>query len=131
MNLALKIGAIIAVFVGVFGITWVVYFPHSPLGKQNTNLKLATLHEPAVRSALRNLKGAERLQVGIYTGLDGSLAVTGKVQDNEMAQRVMAKVLATKPPVTIWFNLVVGETNVIQQIVQPHATPNADQQPWR
>ena len=55
-----KIGAALVVLIGTFAITWFVYFPHSPWGKQEANLKLAHLHEPVLVEKLRHTEGAEQ-----------------------------------------------------------------------
>ncbi|MGN6552652.1 MAG: hypothetical protein ACTHLW_02820 [Verrucomicrobiota bacterium] len=117
MNTPVKIGVAIFVLVGVFALTWFVYYPHSPLGKQETNLKLAEKHQPKVETSLRQLTGADRIRVGVYTGLGGSLSVSGDVADDQTAERVISAVLASGPPVTVQFLLTVGETNIIRKVV--------------
>ena len=49
----LKIIVAIVGFVAVFALTLIIYLPHSPLGKQEANLRLASLHVPIIESRLR------------------------------------------------------------------------------
>lgn len=122
-----KIGVIIALFILVFTLTWVVYFPYSPLGVQSANLKLAEGHEAILKARLQNLKDVEKLMVAPYTGLGGSLAVQANVPDKPTAEKIMTEVLATRPPVTVKFLFIVGETTLIQRVVQPNSAANGSQ----
>src|SRR5258706_16156691 len=96
-----KLAAVVVVFLCVFSITWFVYFPHSPLGRQEANLKLAENHLLIARDRLRQVKGAEKVKVGVYNGLDGSLSVFGDVESERTVEAVMSEILATAPPVTV------------------------------
>jgi len=127
MRGVLKVLAALLVFACIFALTWWVYFPHSPLGKQLANLKLAHAHAPIAEGKLRSLRGPEEVKVGAYTGLGGSLAVSGEVPDEQTAERVMAEVLATRPPVTVRFELSLGETNSMWKVVQPDGTATGSQ----
>jgi hypothetical protein len=122
-----KIVAALVVLVGTFTITWFVYFPHSPWGKQEANLKLAHVHEPIVVEKLRHTEGAEQVNVGVYTGLGGALGIGGKVKDSETAERVVADVMATMPPVPVDFNISISDTDMLQRVVQPNASVNGSQ----
>src|SRR6187431_369507 len=119
MSTLVKIGVAIVVLVGVFALTWFVYYPHSPLGKQMANLRLAEVHQPKVETSLRKLTGADRVRVGVHTGMGGSLSVSGDVADEQTAEVVISAVLASSPPVTIQFLLTAGETNIIRKVVEP------------
>ncbi len=122
-----KVLAALVVLTGSFAIAWFVYFPHSPWGKQEANLKLAHLHEPVVVEKLRHTEGAEQINVGVYTGLGGALGVGGKVKDSETAERVVAAAMATMPPVAIDFNISISDTDMLQRVVQPNASANGSQ----
>ncbi len=122
-----KIVAALVVLVGTFTIAWLVYFPHSPWGKQEANLKLAHLHKPIVVEKLRHTEGAEQVNVGVYTGLGGALAIGGKVKDSETAERVVADVMAPTPRVPIDFNISISDTDMLQRVVQPNASANGSQ----
>jgi hypothetical protein len=119
MSTPVKIRIAIVVFVGVFALTWFVYYPHSPLGKQMANLRLAEKHQPQAEMSLRQTTGADKVRVGVYTGLGGSLSVSGDVSDEQTAEAVVRAVLASGPPVTVQFLLTVGETNIFREIVEP------------
>ena len=43
------------------------------------------------------MKGAEKVKVEVYTGLDGSLSVFGDVENEQTAKAVMSEILATTP----------------------------------
>jgi hypothetical protein len=119
MKRTYKIAVALLVFIGTFTLTWFVYFPHSPWGKQKANLKLAHRHESVVAEKLRHTEGAEHVNVGAYTGLGGALAVGGKVKDSETAERVVKDVMATSPPVPVDFNISISDTDLLQRIIQP------------
>ena len=125
MSTPIKIGVAILVLVGVFALTWFFYYPHSPLGQQMAHLKLAEKHQPKVETSLRQLTGADRVRVGVHTGMEGSLSVSGDVADEQTAEGVISAVLATSPPVTVQFLLTVGETNIVQKVVEPGAAANS------
>jgi hypothetical protein len=122
MNRLRKIAAVITVFACVFALTWFVYFPRSPLGRQLANLKLAEKHRPVVEERLRTIPGANAVKCGAYTGFGGSLSIWGDVADDQTADAVMSGVLATIPPVTIDFSITVGGTNLVRKTVQLGAT---------
>ena len=125
MNRVVKTGVAVTVFVSVFALTWFFYFPHSPWGKQKANLKRAEELRPMVEQRVRQLAGTDRVKVGVYTGLNGSLSVSGHVANEQIAEVVIREVLATKPPITVQFDLIIGGTDVIQKIVQPDITSNS------
>lgn len=125
MSTRVKIGVAIVVFIGVFALTWAFYYPRSPLGKQMANLRLAAKHLPKVVTSLRRLNGADRVIVGVNTGLEGSLGVHGNVADEQTAEAVISAVLASSPPVTVQFHLTVGETNIITKVVELGAVANS------
>lgn len=118
MNTFRKIGAVIAVFAAVFGLTWFFYYPHSPLGKQKAILKLAKMHKPVVEESLRRMTGAENVMAEVHTA--GCLSIFGNVVNDQTAEVVINATLASRPPVTVMFSLIVGETNVVHKIVEPH-----------
>jgi hypothetical protein len=124
MNAFVKSGVACVVLVGVFALTWIVYYPHSPLGMQAANLKLAEAHQPKVEISLRQVTGADRVRVGVHTGLRGSLSISGDVTDEQTAKAVIGTVLASSPPVTVQFLLTVGGTNILQEIVEQGASAN-------
>ena len=119
----LKIIVTVMVFVGVFALTMVIYFPHSVMGKQEANLRLASRHLPILEERLRHMDGAARVKVGRYTGLGGSISVDGDVPDQPAAEAVVREIMATHPPVPVTFNLTFAETNILRRIVQPAGTP--------
>lgn len=124
MNAFVKGGVVGVVLVGVFVFTWFVYYPYSPLAKQEANLKLAEAHLPKVETSLRQVAGADRVRVGVHTGLGGSLSISGEVTDELTAEAVIEAVLASSPPVTAQFLLTVGETNILRKIVAQGASAN-------
>jgi hypothetical protein len=125
MSRIVKIGVAVAVFVGVFALAWFVYYPQSPLGKQNANLKLAEKLRPMVEQRVQQLEGADHIRVGIDTGWNGSLSVSGHVANEHIAEVVIREVLATKPPIAVRFEFIVRETESINRTFQPEdrATP--------
>jgi hypothetical protein len=127
MKSTYKFFAALVVLIASFIITWLVYFPHSPWGKQEANLKLAHLHEPVVVEKLRQTEGAQQVNVGVYTGLGGALGVGGKVRDAETAEKVVAVVMATKPPVPVDFNISISDTDTLQRVLQPSASASHSQ----
>jgi hypothetical protein len=127
MRAIVKIVAAIAVFAVVFAVTWFVYFPHSPWGKQEANLKLASQHRPLVEQRLRRMPGTELVKVGRFTGLGGSMSVYGEVADQQTAEAVIREVMATVPPVTVDFHLTVGRTDKIERVVEPDGAANGSQ----
>jgi hypothetical protein len=122
-----KFVAALIILLASFTVTWLVYFPHSPWGKQEANLKLAHLHEPVVIEKLRQTDGAQEVSVGVYTGLGGALGVVGKVKDVETAERVVAAVAGTMPPVPVDFNISISDTDMLQRVVQPNASASRSQ----
>jgi len=124
MNTLVKIGVAILVLVGAFTATWFVYYPHSPLGKQEANLRLAEEHKPKAEASLRRMAGADKVRVVAYPGCGGSLNVSGEVADEQTAEGVMNAVLASSPPVAVEFLLAFGETNLIRKVIEPGAVPN-------
>ena len=127
MRAIIKTGAVITVFVAVFAVTWLFYFPHSPWGKQKANLKLADQHRPIVEQRLRQIPGADLVRVAHYTGLGGSLSVSGHVTNEQTAEVLITEVMGTAPPVTVDFNLIVGGTDSVQRIVEPNGAANGSQ----
>lgn len=125
MSRIVKIGVAVAVFAGVFALTWFVYYPQSTLGKQNANLKLAEKLRPMVEQRVRQLEGADRVRVGIHTGWNGSLSVSGHVANEQIAEVMIREVLATKPPIAVRFEFIVRETDLINKIVQPDITSSS------
>lgn len=81
-------------------------------------MRIAEKHRPKVEESLRLIPGAEKVRVGVYTGLEGSLQVSGDVADERTAEAVMSGVLKKSPPVTLQFLLIVGETNIIRKVVK-------------
>lgn len=124
MNAFVKGGVVGVVLVGVFAFTWFVYYPYSPLAKQEANLKLAEAHLPKVETSLRQVAGADRVRIGVHTGLGGALSISGEVADEQTAEAVIEAVLASSPPVTAQFLLTVGETNILRRIVAQGASAN-------
>ena len=120
----LKIVVAVLVFTGVFGITLLIYFPHSSWGKQEANLRLASGHLPILEERLRRLPGADQVKASRYTGVGGSISVDGNVPDERTAEAVVREVLATAPPVPVTFHLIFDQTNILQKIVQ--ATPSSN-----
>lgn len=119
MNRVVKTGVAVAVFVSVFALTWFFYFPHSPWEKQKANLKRAEELRPKVEQRVRQLAGTDRVKVGVYTGLNGSLSVSGHVANEQIAEVVIREVLATKPPIAVRFEFIVRETESINRTFQP------------
>jgi hypothetical protein len=119
MNTLVKIGVALFVLVGVFALTWFVYYPYSPLGKQNANLRLAEKYQPQVEANLRKTKGTDRVKVSINTGLGGSLQISGDAADLQTIKAVIDAVLECSPPVTVQFLLTVGESNFFSKVVAP------------
>src|SRR5712671_2380260 len=127
MSAFVKVGAATVVLVGVFALTWFLYFPHSPLGRQEANLKLAEEYGPKVMKRLRQMTGTDKVRVGAYTGLGGSLSVSGDVADEQTAEAVITAVVASSPPVSVRFLLTIGGTNIVQKIVEPDGAANGSQ----
>jgi hypothetical protein len=123
MKRTTKVAVAFITLVGAFSITWFSYFPHSPLGKQLANMKLAEEHCPPIMERLSRIQGAEKVQAVPYTGLGGSMVVHGHVGDEQTAEAVMAEVLANPPPLTVSFELIVGETNMIRKVARPDNSP--------
>jgi hypothetical protein len=72
------------------------------------------------------MTGTDKVRAGVYTGLGGSLSVSGDVADEQTAKAVITAVQASSPPVTVRFLLRVGETNIVQKIVDPDGAANPD-----
>jgi hypothetical protein len=121
----LKLLVILGTFVGVFALTWVLYFPHSPLGRQEANLGIAREHQVIVEERLQRLRGAERVRVAVSTGYGGCLTVEGAVADQEAAEMVIEEVSATRPPVIVRFLIFAGESDLVERIVEPTAAGNS------
>ena len=114
-----------AVFAGVFGLTLLIYFPHSSWGRQERNLRLASKHLPVLKERLQHLQGVDRVNVGRYTGLGGSISVDGNVPDQRTAEAVVRAIVDTSPPVPVSFNLTFNQTNILRKIVQPTSSSKA------
>ena len=95
------------------------------MGKQEVNLRLAKAHKPNVEASLHRLNGTAKVRIDVYTGLGGALHVSGDVADDQTVERVIDAIWASRPPVTVQFQLTVGETNVIQRVVEPTIHVNA------
>ncbi len=125
MSALKKLAAAIGVFVVVFALTFFLYFPYSPLGRQQTNLRLAEEHRPKAEEGLRRIPGADRVRAATYTGLGGSLSISGDVKDEQTAERVISTILSSGPPVTVRFDLMVGETGIVRKTVEPPSRANS------
>ena len=82
---------------------------------------------PRVQESLRRMTGTDKVRAGVYTGLGGSLSISGDVADEQTAEAVIRAVLASNPPVTVQFLLRAGETNIVQKIVQQDSAANGGQ----
>jgi hypothetical protein len=94
MNTLTRTGVALVLLVGMFALTWFGYYPHSPLGRQEANLRLPEKHQPRVEGSLRRMKGAEGVRVGVHTGLGGSLCNSSDVMGEPPAIGLFAGLIA-------------------------------------
>ena len=73
--------------------------------RQKRNMERAREHIPVVRAALDSIPEFKHLDVGVYTGSGGSLAVAGDLPSNSDVERVRQIVEATKPPVQVSYRI--------------------------
>jgi hypothetical protein len=85
-----------------------IYYPYSPGGSQQKNMKLAREHLPRVLPIISADSRFARVTAEEYTGNGGSLVLRGRVRAEQDLAELKRQVEATAPPVRVtWFVLVV------------------------
>lgn len=89
----------------------VIYYPHSPMGRQARNMKLTEAHIPVLQRAFADDERFRNLRLHPSTSGGGSLMVGGQVENGDDFQSLLAIVRSSGPPMPVVLQLRIQATN--------------------
>jgi hypothetical protein len=97
--IVLSIGVILA----IVGVEY--HKAHLPRNSQAINMDKAREHLPIIQKRLDEDARFKKVQLYVYTGLDGAIGVSGDVDTEEVFQDLKCIVEATDPPRPVYWSV--------------------------
>jgi hypothetical protein len=87
----------------------VAVYVHEGPGSQAYNMRLAKAHGDGIRNTIASRSGFERIELGVYTGSGGCLAVQGYVRTAEDVRSLASTIAKSRPPVPVHWYVRIDE----------------------
>ena len=84
---------------------WVSDYPRTPAATQKANMERAEQHLPVIQQCLDKDARFKKVQLYVYTGLDGAIGVSGEVDTEEVFQELKKIVASTIPPRPVYWKV--------------------------
>lgn len=94
-------------YVAIFAIAVVIYYPFSPGGSQSINMRRAAQHIRTLAPQIRADPRFAKIRIGSFTGQGGSIGVFGTVARQSDAEALKDLIEQSAPPVEVAYRFVI------------------------
>ena len=94
-------------YVAIFAVAVVIYYPFSPGGNQSINMRRAAQHIRTLAPQIRADPRFAQIRIGSFTGQGGSIGVFGTVARQSDAEALKDLIEQSAPPVEVAYRFVI------------------------
>ncbi|MEW6026649.1 MAG: hypothetical protein AB1599_05085 [Planctomycetota bacterium] len=87
-----------------------IYLFFGPTGvRQGINMRKARNHLPAINNVIQQYPDFKNIRLGVFTGMGGSILITGHVKSKKDIDALKKLVDSTNPPVNVKYSLWIED----------------------